>query len=123
MTTLFCWMIGGLFAISIYLLLSQQLMRWLFGIVILSSSTNFVLLIVGRLSQVPPFVSPEKTSSLASVANPLPQALILTAIVIGFGLLSFALVLVRKVWRQFKTLDSDKLRLAEPVPHREKITS
>ncbi|AAO91083.1 NADH-quinone oxidoreductase subunit K [Coxiella burnetii] len=123
MTTLFCWMIGGLFAISIYLLLSQQLMRWLFGIVILSSSTNFVLLIVGRLSQVPPFVSPEKTSSLASVANPLPQALILTAIVIGFGLLSFALVLVRKVWRQFKTLDSDKLRLAEPVPHREKIAS
>ncbi len=43
MTTLFCWMIGGLFAISVYLLLSQQLMRWLFGIVILSSSTTFVL--------------------------------------------------------------------------------
>ena len=123
MTTLFCWMIGGLFAMSIYLLLSQQLIRWLFGIVILSSSTNFILLIVGRLSQIPPFVLSEKTSSLASVANPLPQALILTAIVIGFGLLSFALVLVRKVWRQFKTLDSDKLRLAEPIPHREKIAS
>ena len=50
-------MIGGLFAISIYLLLSRQLMRWLFGIVILSSSTNLVIFVAGRLyTSVPPFV-------------------------------------------------------------------
>ena len=117
MTTLFCWMIGGLFAISIYLLLSQQLMRWLFGIVILGSTTNFVILLVGHLAQTPPFVLSGKA---ATMANPLSQALILTAIVIGFGLFSFALVLVRKVWENFKTLDSDKLRLAEPLSQYEK---
>ena len=125
MTSLYCWMVGGLFAISIYLLLSHQLMRWLFGIVILSSATNLVIFIAGRLSSInPPFVSNTTTHFGHSLANPLPQALILTAIVIGFGLLAFALVLVRKIWREFDTLDTDQLRMAEPPrqPHQHKVS-
>lgn len=109
MTALYCWMIGGLFAISIYLLLSDQLMRWLIGVVILSSSINLVIFVAGRLHPIPAFVSDKETQLLSSFANPLSQALILTSIVIGFGLLVFALVLIRKVWREFKTLDTDQL--------------
>jgi len=115
-------MIGGLFAISVYLLLSQQLMRWLFGIVILSSTTNLVIYVCGRhLSAIPPFVSDENTA--LQLANPLPQALILTAIVIGFGLLAFALVLIRKVWLSFNTLDTDQINTAERkvVSHRHEL--
>ena len=64
-------------------------------------------------ASLPPFVREGHLTS-TNIANPLPQAMILTAIVIGFGLLTFALALVRKVWKRFNTLDSDRLRLAEP---------
>jgi multicomponent Na+:H+ antiporter subunit C len=114
MTDMICWLIGGLISISIYLILSPQMMRWLFGIVILSSTINLVIFVAGRLSsQNPAFIPQGEPTSDALLANPLPQALILTAIVIGFGLLAFALVLVRKIWRTFHTTDSDLLGYSE----------
>jgi len=114
MTDMICWLIGSLFAISIYLMLSTQMMRWLFGIVILSSTINLVIFVAGRLySQNPAFIPQGKQVPDTLLANPLPQALILTAIVIGFGLLAFALVLVRRVWRMFHTTDIDLIRYSE----------
>jgi len=114
MNDMICWLIGGLISISIYLMLSPQIMRWLFGIVILSSTINLVIFVAGRLySQNPAFIPQGKKVSDALLANPLPQALILTAIVISFGLLAFSLVLVRKVWRRFDTTNSDLLGHSE----------
>lgn len=85
-------------------------MRWLFGVVILSSTTNLVIFVAGRIySQNPAFIPEGREFSDVLFANPLPQALILTAIVIGFGLIAFSLVLVRKVWITFKTTNSDQL--------------
>ncbi len=92
-------------------------MRWLFGIVILSSTINLVIFVAGRLySQIPAFITPGVQAPNTLLANPLPQALILTAIVIGFGLLAFALVLVRKVWRTFNTTNLDLMRYSERKP-------
>lgn len=120
-----CWVIGILVGLSVYLLLGRQLLQWLFGIVILSSTTNLILFVSGRIyATEPPFIPSEALISEQALANPLPQALILTAIVIGFGLLAFALVLVRKVWDVFGTMNSDQIRLAEPVessPHSEEM--
>jgi len=114
MTDMICWLIGALISISIYLILSPQIMRWLFGIVILSSTINLVIFVAGRLySQNPAFIPQGGQASDGPLANPLPQALILTAIVIGFGLLAFSLVLVRKVWRTFHTTNSDMLGHSE----------
>lgn len=114
MTDMICWLIGGLISISIYLMLSPQIMRLLFGIVIISSTINLVILVAGRLySQTPAFIPKGSQSSNILLANPLPQALILTSIVIGFGLLAFALVLVRKVWRIFDTTNTDLMRYSE----------
>ena len=48
------------------------------------------------------------------MANALPQALVLTAIVIGFGLFAFALVLVSRAYAAMGTLDGDLMRVAEP---------
>lgn len=113
MTDIICWLIGGLISLSIYLMLSAQIMRWLFGIVILSSTINLVILVAGRLGpQTPAFIL-QTNQANDLLANPLPQALILTSIVISFGLLAFALVLVRKVWRTFHTTNSDLMRHAE----------
>lgn len=113
-----CWLIGALVAISVYLLLGRQLLQWLFGVIILSSTANLILLISGQLSVAnPPLVPTGAQVPVQAVTNPLPQALILTAIVIGFGLLVFALVLLRQVWRAFDSIDSAAIRLAEPPPH------
>lgn len=114
MNDMICCIIGSLIIISIYLILSTQMIRWLFGIVILSSTINLVIFVAGRLySQNPAFIPQGKQIPDTLLANPLPQALILTAIVIGFGLLAFALVLVRKVWRTFHTADTDLIRYSE----------
>lgn len=114
MNDMICCLIGFLITISIYLILSAQLMRWLFGLVIFSSTINLVIFVAGRLYwQNPPFIPNSNQISDIQLANPLPQALILTAIVIGFGLLSFALVLVRRVWRTFHTTNSDQIRYSE----------
>ena len=51
---------------------------------------------------------------MGHVSNALPQALVLTAIVIGFGLFAFAIVLVFRAWTQLGTLDGDEMRIAEP---------
>ena len=48
------------------------------------------------------------------MANALPQALVLTAIVIGFGLFAFALVLMFRTYTTLGTLYSDEMRVAEP---------
>lgn len=122
MALFICTVIGALFAISVYLLLSRNLLRWLLGIAILSSSVNLVILITGRLkSAIPPFVPVDQLKPLQDVANPLPQAMILTAIVIGFGLLVFALVLIRKIWQRMTCMDSEQLSYAEPAYHQSEI--
>lgn len=114
MSDVFCWLVGALISISVYLMLSSQMMRWLFGVVIFSSTINIVIFIAGRLSsQVPAFIPYNQSTPPVAVANPLPQALILTAIVIGFGLLSFALVLLRRVWVTFGKTNTDLINEAE----------
>lgn len=83
-----------LLAISFYLLLEQSVIRRVFGLVLFGSTINLILLVCGRLHSVQPaFVSGHGTE----LANPLPQALILTAIVIGFGLLAFLCALLKQV--------------------------
>ena len=69
----------------------------------------------GRLTiGAPPLIPEGAEAPLGTVANALPQALVLTAIVIGFGLFAFALVLVFRAYGELGTLDSDEMRIAEP---------
>ncbi len=121
MTILLSWVVGVLFSISVYLMLSRQLMQWLFGVVILSVTANLLVFAAGRvIGNYPPFVYLNQQLSVQDISSSITQALILTAIVISFGLLTFMLALVRKIWHHFQTLDSDEIRLAEPVesvPH------
>ncbi len=108
-------LIGTFFVGAVWLLLSRSLLRMLLGLALLGNAVNLTILVAGRLVRAaPPIVPPGALAPVAGSANPLPQALILTAIVIGFAMFSFLLVLA---WRTYATLDadnSDKLRLAEP---------
>ena len=87
--------VGVMAAGSVYLLLSHNLVRVLFGLILLSNAANFVIFAAGGMSEgLPPLIGRGDSVLTAPYSNPLPQALILTAIVISFGLLAFALVLV-----------------------------
>ena len=109
--------VGLLVACSIYLMLSRNVLRFIFGLVLLSNAANLTIFTAGRLTRAePPLVPSGLPFPTELVANALPQALILTAIVIGFGLFAFSLSLVFRTYRELGTLDSDAMRLAEPRP-------
>lgn len=106
---------GVLFACSFYLLMRRNLLRFVIGVIILGNAANLLIFTVGRLTRNHPPVIPDgATLPIEPYANPLPQALILTAIVISFGLLAFALVLVFRNYLATNTLDADTLDAAEP---------
>jgi multicomponent Na+:H+ antiporter subunit C len=100
---------------SIYLMLARDLFRLLLGLTMLGSLTNLLLFMSGRPgSLLAPVIERGAEALPAGFTNPLPQALTLTAIVIGFALLAFALVLGARV-AQGNAL-TDRLRASEPVP-------
>ena len=102
------------FAGSVYLLLSRALIRMLLGLSLLGNAVNLVIFVGGRLTRaVPPIVPAGEVMPIGG-ANPLPQALILTAIVIGFAMFSFLLVLSYRAYLSLEADDTNRLRLAEP---------
>jgi len=109
-------MVGALVTASVYLMLASNVLRFLFGLVLLSNAANLLIFASGGLTpEAPPLIAPGASAPPDGVANALPQALVLTAIVIGFGLFAFALVLIYRGYQNLGTLDTDEMRLAEPV--------
>lgn len=108
-------LIGLFFAVAVYLMLSKAVIRMLLGMVILGNGVNLLIFTVGRLTaEVPPIVPADALYPLPGAANPLPQALILTAIVIGFALFAFMLVLGYRAYQELDADDTDSMRIAEP---------
>ena len=109
-------LVGCFVALGVYLLLSRSVIRMLLGMTILGNGVNLLIFTAGRLTrEVAPIVPPGLEQADGPIANPLPQALVLTAIVIGFAMFSFLLVLA---FRAYQTLDADNtdtMRVAEPV--------
>ena len=89
-------MIGGLYAAGVYLLLDRSLTRVLLGFVLLGNATNLLLLSAGGPAGLPPILG---YSDPEQFNDPLPQALILTAIVITFGVSAFVLAIIHRSWR------------------------
>lgn len=107
--------IGILVATSVYMMLDRNVVRFLFGLVLLSNAVNLVIFTAGRLTAgAPPLIADGAYAPDGQIANALPQALVLTAIVIGFGLLAFALALVYRTYISLGTVNSDEMRIAEP---------
>jgi multicomponent Na+:H+ antiporter subunit C len=103
-------LVGVLVASATFLLLRRNLLRQVFGIMLLSAGINLLILSVGRLTRVtPPLVPDAAVTPPEGYANPLSQALILTAIVISFGLTVFTLVLLYRVFQELGTVDADDL--------------
>ncbi|AXV14742.1 Na+/H+ antiporter subunit C [Neorhizobium sp. SOG26] len=115
METLFAILIGMFFAGAVYLMLSKYTVRILLGVALLGNAVNLLLFTSGRLTrEVPPIIAAGEDVLTSSAANPLPQALILTAIVISFSFFAFLLVLTYRAFQELGTDDTDEMRLAEP---------
>lgn len=106
---------GVLMSVSVWLMLSRNFVKFLFGLVLISNVANLIIFVVGGLSKgAPPLIVDAATDVYA---NSLPQALVLTAIVIGFGLVSFTLILALKTYQATGTVDVDEMNLAEHRPN------
>jgi len=101
---------GVLYAAGIYLMLRRRLVQLIIGLGLLSNGTNLLIFTAGGLTRGRPPVLAEGTAVLQQpYADPVPQALVLTAIVIGFGLLAFSLVLAHRVHDTVGSDDVDDL--------------
>ena len=85
-----------LFACGVYLILERSMTRVLLGILLLGNAANLLILVVAGPPGTAPIVGGE---SDARMADPLPQALALTAIVITFAVSAFLLALIYRSWR------------------------
>ena len=94
-----------LYACGIYLLLERSMTRVLLGFLLVGNATNLLILIMGGQSGVAPIVADGVTSE--EMSDPLPQALILTAIVITFGVSAFLMALIYRSWRLERDDDVD----------------
>jgi multicomponent Na+:H+ antiporter subunit C len=108
-------LVGCFVALGVYLLLSRSLIRMLLGLVVLGNGVNLLIFTAGRLTRAAaPIVPDGLVQPVGAVANPLPQALILTAIVIGFAMFSFLLVLAYRAYESLDADNTDRMRVAEP---------
>jgi len=105
-------LVGVLMAASVWLMLSRDLVKFLFGLILIGNVANLVIFLAGGLTLgAPPLIGAEEPAG--GYANALPQALVLTAIVIGFALVSFTLILAMRAWQALGTTDVDEMVIAE----------
>jgi multicomponent Na+:H+ antiporter subunit C len=106
--------IGLLYAAGIFLILQRSLVRLIIGLILLGNGANMLIFLLGRITKGKPPIIPEELKTMADVyADPIPQALILTAIVISFGLQAFAIILVKRAYRVVNTDDLDQMNTHE----------
>ncbi|AXI00320.1 Na(+)/H(+) antiporter subunit C [Sporosarcina sp. PTS2304] len=97
METLITLLVGVLVAVGVYLLLSKEMLRIILGTAILSHAIHLLLLTMGGLKKGD---VPLLQEGAAQYTDALPQALILTAIVISFAVTAFLLVLSYRVYQE-----------------------
>jgi len=91
--------VGLLFASAAYLLLHRDFFKLIIGIVLMGNATVMFIFVAGRIvREEAAFINESGFLPQTDYADPVPQALILTALVIGFGIQAFALVLFKKVY-------------------------
>lgn len=102
-----------LFGCALYMILSRNIVRMLMGLSLLGTAVNLMVFQSGATSSSQPPIIPEGADRLANAADPVPQALILTAIVIGFALTVMLAALALRAWRGHGTFMSSAIRSAE----------
>ncbi len=107
--------IGMLYSTGLYMIMRRSFVKVIIGLIFLGHAANLLIFTVGRITKgAPSFLKADGTIP-NNFADPLPQALILTAIVIGFGVQAFAIVLFKRVYQTAGTDDLDKLKSTDEM--------
>ncbi|NCA84894.1 MAG: Na+/H+ antiporter subunit C [Clostridia bacterium] len=107
---------GVLYAAAIYLLLRRSIVKMILGIIFLGNATNVLVFVSGGLTKASPaFIAEGQQVAAEHIADPLPQALILTAIVISFGIIAFSLALMYRFYKITGTDDLDDVTEEDEV--------
>jgi multicomponent Na+:H+ antiporter subunit C len=111
MNVLAAVIVGVLFGSAIFLLLCRTPVKLLIGLVLLSNAINLLIFVSAGLTRGrPPLIATDAVKITGAYADPLPQALILTAIVISFGVLAFALVLFSRTFKSLSTENNAQIK-------------
>ena len=114
MEILLAVVVGVLYAAGLYLVMRRSIVKLILGLALLGHAANLLIFAIGRLTHnQPPLIAESAKQMTAPYADPLPQALVLTAIVIGFGVQAFALVLLKRVYQTFGTDDLKQIHEAD----------
>lgn len=107
-------LVGVLYAAGLYLMMRRSIVKLILGLALLSHAANLLIFTAGGLLRAGTPVIPEgERIPLEPIADPLPQALILTAIVISFAVLAFAAVLIYRAFEAVGEDDLDELRTTD----------
>lgn len=102
--------VGILYTTGVYMLLRRSIVKLIIGIILLSNATNLLIFVSAGLTKAKPAFVSETLKAAENFSDPLPQALILTAIVIGFGIVAYTLALKYKFFEVTGTDDLDELK-------------
>jgi multicomponent Na+:H+ antiporter subunit C len=103
--------VGVLYGTGLYMMMRRSIVKLIIGLALLSHGANLLIFLMGGLVRGnPPIITETVVQPFESLADPLSQALILTAIVIGFGVTAFAVVLIKRVHQRVGTVDLDALQ-------------
>ncbi|MCU0588156.1 MAG: Na+/H+ antiporter subunit C [Syntrophobacteraceae bacterium] len=92
--------VGVLYAAGFYMIMRRSIVRLILGLALLGHAANLLIFVMGRLVRgSPPVMELQEVRLSGPFADPIPEALILTAIVIGFGIQAFAIVLIKRTHR------------------------
>jgi multicomponent Na+:H+ antiporter subunit C len=111
--TLLAFVIGGLYAAGLFMMLRRSVVKLIIGIGLLGHAANLLIFTIAGLTRGRPPLVAAAGEGTAMVADPIPQALILTDIVIGFAVQAFAVVLIHRVAQTVGTDDLDDMKATD----------
>lgn len=115
MSVLLALVAAALFGFGIYMILSRHVVRMVLGLSLLTTAVNLVIFQAGRIRTAQPPLIREGAERLGESQDPVPQALVLTAIVIGFALTVVLATLALRAYDGHRTLRSDEIGSARAL--------
>jgi multicomponent Na+:H+ antiporter subunit C len=113
MEVLLAILVGILYTAGVYMLLRRSILKFIIGVIFLSNATNLLVFLVAGIVPGQPVFLDEAAGATELLADPLPQALVLTAVVIGFGIVVYLLAVKYRLFYETKTDDLDQLKPTE----------
>ncbi len=108
------FVVGALVAAGLYLMMRRSMFKLVLGLSLLSHAAHLLIFTAGGLTREhPPLIQRHSDQLTQPYADPLPQALILTAIVISFGVTAFTIALMYRSYRETGVDDLDSLKNEE----------